>query len=315
MDTMTDLILSITPNPALDLSGTAAVLKPNEKSYVTSEIRAPGGNAINVARILNRLGANILATGFLGGFVGKEVENLLKLENVKSNFIQIRNSTRINVTISNKKNFQQTRLSFPGPRIEKLEIQNLFNFFKNSQNIKLMTVGGSLPPGFTSNHVKKLILMAAQRGIPTVIDCPGEILKKVISAQPLFIKPNLEEFHDLTETHVKTVTSVERQARKLLNQVPYICVSSVENGTLLVTRKGSYFGSIPEMVIKSTVGAGDSMVGAIMFQLLKGNLSGHALLRWGLAGSAATLSQHGTNLGSKAQIHSFLKRIKVTHLD
>ncbi len=312
---MKKIILSITPNPALDLSGIVDAIKPNEKSYVTSEIKAPGGNAINVARILNRLGANVVATGFLGGHVGKEVESLLKLESVKSNFIQIQDSTRINVTVSNKNDRQQTRLSFPGPRISKSEIQKIFKLFETYQNIKLLTLGGSLPAGFTSQHVKKLILRAKQKGIHTVIDCPGEILKKIISAQPLFIKPNLEEFHNLTETHFKTIPSVEKEARKLLAQVPFVCVSSVENGTLLVTREGSYFGRIPKMAIKSTVGAGDSMVAAIMFQISKGNFSGSDLLRWGLAGSAATLSQPGTNLGSKAQIHKFFRQVKVIKLD
>lgn len=82
-------------------------------------------------------------------------------------------------------------------------------------------------------------------------------------------------------------------------------------GTLLVTREGSYFGRIPKTKIKSTVGAGDSMVGATMFQIFKGNFSGADLLRWGLAGSTATLSQPGTTLGSKAEIHRFYKLVKV----
>ena len=75
---------------------------------------------------------------------------------------------------------------------------------------------------------------------------------------------------------------------------------------------GSYFGRLPKMVIKSTVGAGDSMVAAIIFQISKDNFSGVDLLRWGLAGSAATFSQPGTKLGRRIHIHEFLKRVEVT---
>lgn len=309
-----NLILSITPNPALDLSGVVKALKPNEKAYLSSEVRAPGGNAINAARILHRLGAKVVASGFLGGYVGHEVESLLKLEKLKCDFIQIQRSTRINVTVSNKTNGQQTRLSFPGPEIEKLEVQRLLKILKNYQGINLLTLGGSLPKGFTYKNVRELILLAKQRNIPAVIDCPGEILKNIISAQPLLIKPNLEEFHVLAGTNAKTVTAVEREARKLLDQVPFICVSSVENGTLLVTREGTYFGGIPKVSIKSTVGAGDSMVGAMMFQMSKGNYSPGDLLRWGLAGSAATLSCPGTTLGSGMQIRRLLKMVRVKKL-
>ncbi len=308
------LILSITPNPSLDLSGTVDGFKQNEKSYVTAELRSPGGNAINAARILNRLGVRVLTTGFLGGPIGQEVEKLLDLEGVKNKFIQIRGSTRINVTISNHRDHQQTRLSFQGPEIEKRENQKLLKLFEVSENIKLLTVGGSLPNGFTFKHVKKLISLAKERSIPTVIDCPGQILKQIISAQPLLIKPNLDEFHRLTGTHVKTIPAVEKEARKLLDLVPFICVSSVDHGTLLVTRLGSYFGRIPKFKIRSTVGAGDSMVGAMMSQIFKGDFSDTELLRWGLAGSAATLAQPGTTLGSKAQIQHFLRKVKVIEL-
>ena len=278
--TMSKIILSITPNPSLDLSGIVTSLYQNEKSYVTSELRSPGGNAINAARVLNRLGVPVLATGFLGGHIGQEVRKFLDLDGVKNKFIQIEGSTRINVTVSNNSDHQQTRLSFPGPEIQKLEVQRLFKIFEVSKNVKLLTIGGSLPMGFTFKHVKKLIKLAQQRRIPTVIDCPGQILKQIISARPLMIKPNLEEFHQLTGTPVKSIAAVEKEARKLLNQVPFICVSSVEDGTLLVTQDGSYFGRIPKIKIKSTVGAGDSMVGAMIAQLFRGNFSGAELLRW-----------------------------------
>jgi tagatose 6-phosphate kinase len=73
---MSQTVCTVTPNPALDLSGLVDDLKPNEKSYVYDSTRWPGGNSINVARILTRLHVPVLATGFLGGSVGQEIRGL-----------------------------------------------------------------------------------------------------------------------------------------------------------------------------------------------------------------------------------------------
>jgi 1-phosphofructokinase family hexose kinase len=308
---MRKIVCAIAPNPALDLGGTVEKLLPNEKSYVHNETQSPGGNAINAARILSRLNTPVIATGFLGGSIGQEVEHLLKLEEVPCQFIKIKDSTRINVTVSNQSSHLQTRLSFRGPQIRGHEKSKLFNLIKNTPNIGILVIGGSLPRGFAASDVKRLIKIAEKQSIPTVVDTPGKILRQIISARPLLIKPNLEEFHELTETHASTVGAVLRQARKLLDQVPFICVSSVENGTLMVTRNGTYFGRIPLIKVRSTVGAGDSMVGAIISQLIHGNSDPEELLHWGLGAAAATLSQQGTNLGTKKQICQLLKSTRV----
>ncbi len=156
-------ILAITPNPALDLSGTVKVLKPNEKTYVSNEIRNPWGNSINAGRILNRLGIPIVTSGFLGGSTGDEVQSLLHIENIPTEFIKIQNSTRINVTVSSKHSHDQTRLSFPGPAIKKWEKDRLIQFVKRKKNLSFLLVGGSLPEGFSAVDIIQLIQLTQYR--------------------------------------------------------------------------------------------------------------------------------------------------------
>jgi len=96
---MRKVVCTITPNPALDLSGIVDSIKPNEKNYIRNEQRYPGGNAINAARILKRLGVPVVASGFLGGSTGNEIFQLLKAEELKQHFIQIKESSRINITV------------------------------------------------------------------------------------------------------------------------------------------------------------------------------------------------------------------------
>ncbi len=308
---MKKVIISITPNPALDLSGTVNNIKPNEKAYVHDERRAPGGNAINSARILQRLGVPVLASGFLGGGTGKEIQRLLEREELRHSFIKISGTTRINVTVSNKSDHKQTRLSFPGPMLSRAEVKALVDFVSARQDISLLIIGGSLPPGFGSAEIVGMIKMARKKGIQVIVDCPGPVLAKVVKSGPLLIKPNLEEFQELTQSRVKTIHGVLKKSRELLSSVEMICVSSVEGGALFITKQEAFFGKIPKVRVRSTVGAGDSMVGAMAAQLHKGETRGEEILRWGLAAAAATLIQPGTTLGTATDINREYRRIQI----
>lgn len=307
-------ILSITPNPALDLSGRAQEIIPNEKTYVFDERRDPGGNALNAARIIHRLGSAVTVSGFLGGSTGEEVKNLILEEGLKAHFIKIKSPTRVNVTVWNMKDHRQTRLSFPGPRVSRKEKEDLLQYFRKSHGIQMLLLGGSLPSGFSQNELVGLMREAKKRGIPTIVDSPADILKTLIKEKPLLVKPNLEEFHQLTGSRIHSLKSVVKKASTYLGTVRFFCVSSVEGGTVLVTREGSYFGKIPKVKIRSTVGAGDSMVGAMAAAIFNGEESPEEVLRWGLAASAATLSHQGTHLGSASLIRSLRKKTQVTRL-
>lgn len=308
---MKDFIFALTPSPALDLGGIVDNLEPNEKSYVHDETRSPGGNAINVARILTRLKTPVIATGFLGGSTGQEIKYLLDEEGVRNKFVNIKGHSRICVIVSNQRDHRQTRLTFPGPRISRGEKQSLFKMFENQKRISLLIIGGSLPNGFQASDVRWLIRIARRRGIECIVDSPSDVLKELLPERPLLIKPNLIEFQQLTHSGVRSISGVRREVQKLLRYVRFVCVSSVEGGALLVTKSNTYFGRIPKVNIKSTVGAGDSMVGAMVAQLYRNNNSEEALLRWGLAAAAATLAQPGTAFGKALEMRRLYQETKV----
>lgn len=304
------MILTVTFNPALDVSGVVDDLVPNEKSYVFDEVHMPGGNGINAGIIAHRLGSQVELTGFLGGANGEEIRDLLKKEKVPQSFIPIRGRTRMNLTVSNRDDHAQTRLSFPGPEIRKDELNMLKEKVYSLSENDLLILGGSLPPGVNPSFVLKLVGLAGKKRIKTMVDMPGNILRDVIKGHPLFIKPNLVEFQGLTGKKVTSIKSVLSEAGKLLDRVPLICVSSVEGGALLIDENEAWFGRIPEVKIYSSVGAGDSMVGAMGALLArKKTASVKDLLQIGLAASCATLSEKGLTLGAKKDIMKFLPEI------
>jgi 1-phosphofructokinase family hexose kinase len=310
------LIYAITFNPALDIGGSVDQLIPDEKIYVTNENHHPGGNGINAAIIIHRLGIDVIATGFLGGQNGTEIELLLDKENVKNRFVKISGNTRMNITVSNRKTFKQTRLSFPGPKIKPNELKNLNLYLNKLIPNDIVLIGGSLPPGITPVYINKIIKNLKKKNILCLVDMPGKILSEVISSHPYFIKPNLIEFQELVGKNVSSMKAILPLVRKLNELVPLICVSSVEGGAILVTKNEAWFGKIPKVKILSTVGAGDSMVGAIAAQLAINPSSDiKVLLRLGLAAACATLSTDGMLLGSKQMIIKYSSKIQIKKID
>lgn len=304
------MIYTVTFNPALDVSGVVDSLIPNEKSYVFDEKHTAGGNGINSAVIASRLGCPVTMTGFLGGSNGDEIKELLKNEKAKQKFVPISGRTRMNLTVSNRDDHQQTRLSFPGPKIKASELEELEKILHKLTKKDLLLLGGSLPPGVKTSYVKKLVKSCGLKNVRCMVDMPGEPLKEMVKSRPLFIKPNLTEFQTMTGTSGKSIKSVLEASKDLLKDIPFVCVSSVEGGALLITKEEVWFGKIPEVQIHSTVGAGDSMVGAMASLWHETpDVSVEDLLRLGLAASCATLTERGLTLGTKKSILHYRPQI------
>ncbi len=315
----------------MDLNGSVPKITANEKNYITDESRYPGGSSINAARILTHLKYPVLAGGFLGGAVGHQVEKLLKQEGVQTDFVTILRETRINVTVSNQESHKQTRFSFPGPKIKQSEKKKLLKKLRSQKKGTLFMLGGSFPPHFTVSDAKKILDLGHEKKIATIVDIPSQHLRAVLKSKPLMIKPNLFEFEQLEAKKLSRIPEIIMEAKKLLKFCPIICISSVNNGVLLVTNDESYFAKGPHVIAKSSVGAGDSMVGAMAAGFLQNHFSYEmffdnqrkafpkatkpdawkSILSLGMGAALATISLPGTSLGKKQEILKYAKQIKV----
>lgn len=310
------MIYSITFNPSLDLSATVEDLIPNEKSYVEEKVITPGGNGINAGIIAARMGGKVSLGGFLGGNNGESLRELLLKMKMNLSFIKIKNENRMNITIGNKHTHKQTRLSFEGPEILPSEWKKFKKTFESLRPDKdIVILGGSLPPGITIRMIRDLIKLLKRRKIFCMVDLPAKELKSIISSRPDFIKPNLEEFHVLTGSRGKTIREVYNKIQKLQKYIPLICVSSVEGGAMLVQGNEIWFGKTPRIKIRTSVGAGDSMVGAMAYALSKHQgVTLQELLRFGLSASSATLTEPGLSLGSSTSIQRYYKKISIRRI-
>ncbi len=322
-------IYTLTPNPAMDLSGHVSKLVANEKNYVEDERRDPGGNGINAARIIHRLGGKTITMGFLGGSTGDEVLSLLKREGVAASFTPIKNCTRTNVTVTNDADHKQTRLTFPGPAVSKNEIRALLESIRKLAKPGIMVIGGSMPQGCPPEFHNIISKAASQRGLGIVIDVPGKFISSVTNSRisPLLIKPNLAELEHWRKTPLRTDNLIIAAAKTLAAKSAIVCVSLAERGAILISGSCAWFGKAPKVKARGTVGAGDSMVGAMVTQMAKFSISSWAdvktalsrqdyamfseILAWGIAAGAATAEARGTALADVSEIFRLRKQVVV----
>ncbi len=314
-------VFTITPNPALDTCGVTERLVPDEKNYVHDVVHFPGGNGINVARVLSRLKIPCIASGFLGGAIGEEFRMALDRERVRGDFVTVRGMTRMSVTVTQSKTHCQTRLSFPGPKISRFEAAALDERAQRLSARTILMCGGSLPEGYSALNVSSLIKRARKRGLSVVIDCPGWILKELLESGPSLIKPNLVEFQELVGMRLRSIDEICSQAMSLTRKIRMVCVSSVNGGALLVTRKGTWYGKGKRIMACSTVGAGDSMVAGILSRFIHesvGDQEWDALapesLRWGIAAGMATASSQTGYLGQASDIRHFVSQVRIKRI-
>ena len=322
-------IWTLTLNPALDLSGRVNALIPDEKNEVFKVRLDPGGNAINAGRVLKRLGSNPLLMGFIGGSTGQQLKDLLKSEKLRTQFTSLEEATRINVTVTNNSTHHQTRLSFPGARPRPHEVKRLLQRLKKLAGPGILIIGGRLPPGFDERLYLKILKVAQRSNLSVVLDVPGQILKKILSHKHprlLAIKPNLEEFIELGGVKSESPRSLAKRAMSYLPQSALICISMGKKGALFVKQNGAWLAPSPRIKVRGTVGAGDSMVGALVHFLNQKKILTASQLEltdekdlldifcWAVAAGAATAQAEGTQLANLAQIKKLRSRIEIVRI-
>ena len=308
-------IVSLSLNPAIDLSYEINDLKHDQKTRATKTYYDPGGTGINVGRALEKLKANSYTCCITAGKMGEFLDAMLRqeLNNIVS--LQVEGETRINTTLLQKFPFQQYEINAAGPTITPSQLDEIISQFLLlcGQGIGVLT--GSLPPGIPSTTYRAINIALQNQGGRAIIDAPVAVLKKTLDSHPFLIKPNL---HELEMLQGKSLTSIEKiasEARQIVQQgTSYVCVSLGEKGAVLTSADNSYYCNSPVIKINSTVGAGDAMVAGLAYAFSQ-NTSPEKALKLAVACGAGTAKQAGTQLFDSKDIKLFLQQIDCRTLD
>jgi 6-phosphofructokinase 2 len=304
-------IVTVTFNPAIDKSTTVAELIPEKKLSCTTPVYQPGGGGINVARAASRLGGDVTAVYLAGGYTGNYFNELLEKERVKCIVTQTKAQTRENMVVFEAKSGQQYRFGMPGPEISASEWKQCLTSTAAIAEMDYLVVSGSLPKGIPADIFEQLARIAKHRNAGLIVDTSGEALRKAVETGVYLIKPNLRELSALAGKELSSEQEIIAAAETLVKSgnCQVVVVSLGARGAVLVTDKETLKIIPPAVAVKSTVGAGDSMVAGIVTFLAKGKGVAEAF-RYGLAsGTAATLNP-GTELCHLPDVENLYKQLQ-----
>ena len=292
------MIITITMNPAVDKSTTAEKLIPEKKLRCTDLLIEAGGGGINVSKAIKKLGGESLALFPSGGANGKQLEQILLMEDIKYKSIPIEAETRESFTVSELSTNAQYRFVVPGSKLSAEEIELCLSTISSLKPLPSMIVAsGSLPPGVPDDFFARLAVMSKQKGIKLIVDTSGTPLRLAAQEGVYLLKPNLSELGSLVGTGYLQLDEVDDAALEVIEKghCEIVVVSMGPLGAMLVTKESYEMVSAPTVKKLSTVGAGDSMVAGMAWMLEQGK-SLSEVVHFGVAcGTAATMNS-GTQL-------------------
>jgi 1-phosphofructokinase len=257
-------------NPAIDKTVYVDKLEFGELNRIKSVRLDPGGKGINVSKALSTYGIEQKATGILAGMNGRVLLSLLERYDFKSDFLVVEGETRTNLKIHDSNTNLITELNEIGPFIQTDNVNMIKKHIKHHlNNCELMILSGSFPTGIPSDFYATCIEMASSMNVRTILDADGEALKLGCSAFPFAIKPNLKELECLSGKALKNYSEILDEINLLQKTgIELILVSLGKDGSILSYKNKTFHALTPSVKVKSTVGAGDSMVAALAYCIL-----------------------------------------------
>lgn len=292
------MIYTVTFNPALDYVMNLKELQSKDINRTESEQLYYGGKGINVSVILSRLGVENKALGFLAGFSGKKIEEMLNAENINNDFVYLKKGyTRINVKIKAEKDYD---INAQGPDIDADEINALFDKLEKLKKGDYLVLAGSIPNSLPNDIYEKILAKLQNKGVNFGVDATGDLLLNVLKYKPFLIKPNHHELGDIFGVEVKDEAEIAYYAKKLQEMgARNVLVSRSKDGATLVDEFGEVhsMGNVAGKVI-NPVGCGDSMVAGFIAGYTKSNDYYYALKLGSACGNATAfcsgLADRGT---------------------
>lgn len=303
------MIYTVTLNPSIDYIVEVEDMKLGSLNRMSRDLKLPGGKGINVSRVLNQLKVDNTATGFLGGFTGRFIEDWLREEGTSSSFVPVGGDTRINIKLKSE---EETEINGAGPEITAAEAEALVSKLRNLQAGDIVIMSGSIPPSLGGDFYNRLIGVCKHQGAQFVIDTTGQALQQALEHGPLLVKPNHHELAELFGVTISTREEIIMYGRKLLEAgAQHVLVSMAGEGALLITEQGVYAASAPAGQVRNSVGAGDSMIAGFVGTLSR---EGDVLeaFRTGVASGSATA--FSDDLADGGFISQLRPQIQITQL-
>ena len=301
------MIYTVTLSPSIDYEVRLASMRFNVTNRTDSEEFFYGGKGINVSLVLSELDLESTALGFVAGFTGEAIENGIRNERIKTDFIHLDEGfSRINIKI---KAGGETEINGQGPNIPDEALEQLMKKLDRISDGDILVIAGSVPKTLPDDTYERMLDRLAGRNIMIVIDATKKLLVNSLKHRPFLVKPNRIELSEIFHKEIETAEEIEKYAGELQKMgARNVIVSMGRKGAFLLDENGgTHKVGVVKQPMVSTVGSGDSMVAGFIAGYIKTGDYGYAL-KLGSACGNATAFSHG--LAKRAKIDEVFGLLK-----
>ncbi len=271
------------------------------------------GKGVNVALVARTLGMDSLCAGFLFEDNGALIAERLRAAGAGEECVWLPGKVRTNLKVFDRKNARITEINEAGAFIGEKEREKMVEKVRDlARRCDTLVFTGSLPPGCPADFYKTLIESA--KGCRCVLDAEGEKLTRGMEARPYLIKPNQYELELRVGRKLETLPEIKEAAMRCAREgIAVVAVSMGGDGALITDGETCYYAPVVPVKVRSTVGAGDSMVAGFLHGLSLGeDLAG--VFRRGVAAGTAAVTTEGTQLMELEDYEAMLSRVAIEEI-
>ena len=307
------MIYTITLNPAIDLVIITKKFEPNTVNRTESFELQPNGKGVNVSFILKKMGIKNMATGIGGGFTLDYITSGLEEKGIKTEFLKVKEPTRVNVFTRVLDQNAEYKEVNPGPDVSEEVQKEFLEYLKNTLKADdTLIISGSFSRGIRPDYLVEIAKITADKRVKLVIDSSSKVVLDVLQYHPYLLKPNdheLASFFDLNEK-LDQKKIIELARKLIFSGCQNVLVSLGQAGAALINKDHAYFGNAPKIQALNTAGAGDTMLGSFIGEKEKGKSDVEAL-KLAIAAGSDTASRSGL---TDFEIEKYLQEIQVSEV-
>lgn len=306
------MIYTVTLNPAIDKTVVIENFSAGMVNRVTSVREDAGGKGINVSKCLKKLGQDSVAAMILAGDTGRRLEKMLGVLEIPVLPVWAAGENRTNLKIIDSVKKKNTDINEPGPVVTQELLQNLRETLREQvKQGDILVLSGSLPAGVDRSLYEQWTAYFREKGVCVYLDADGEPMRSGMKSLPYLIKPNNDELAALVEKPALSQEEMIAEGKRLLGTgIAEIVISLGGDGALFISADGCWKAEGLDVPVKSTVGAGDSVVAAMAFGQVR-NLPREAKIKLAVAMGAASVMQSGTQPPEAQLVWELAQQVKI----
>lgn len=192
---MAQMIVTVTPNPALDMTWESDAVRAGGSHRVDAARVRAGGKGLNVARVAHSQGYRAVAVTTQGGAVGEEFAAELTKSGVPHALVPVAAETRRSIAVYDHSVSDTMIFNERGVAPQAAEWNGLLDAVATALDGEpaVLVISGSLPPGIGEQELLSLIELGTKHDIPVIVDTSGPLLLAAARAGASLLKPNREE--------------------------------------------------------------------------------------------------------------------------